>query len=73
MKMKVEKPEALVKKRAGVYLIGTIQKNGIPFPKSVSTIKTFPEAYMNAKKKRSYQAKSENISAFIEGSENQMK
>jgi Zn-dependent M28 family amino/carboxypeptidase len=56
-------------KRAGVYLIEQYKKMGIPFPKgATSYYQDIPEAYMNAKRKEGL-PKSENIWAFIEGSE----
>jgi Zn-dependent M28 family amino/carboxypeptidase len=56
-------------KKAGQYLISQYQKNGIPFPKgATSYFQNIPAAFLNAK----YNEKlpdSENIWAFIEGSE----
>lgn len=56
-------------KRAGVYLISQYVKNGIPFPKGASSFyQRIPAAYLNAKRDEGL-SDSENIWAFIEGSE----
>lgn len=56
-------------KRAGVYLISQYVKNGIPFPKGASSFyQPIPAAYLNAKRDEGL-SDSENIWAFIEGSE----
>lgn len=56
-------------KKAGRYLIGQYQKNGIPFPKGAKDYyQKVPAAYMN-KKYGETLPDSENIWAFIEGSE----
>lgn len=56
-------------KKAGRYLIEQYQKNGIPFPKGAKDYyQPIPAAYLNAKYKENL-SDSENIWAFIEGSE----
>jgi len=56
-------------KKAGRYLIEQYQKNGIPFPKgATSYYQPIPAAFLNAKYKENL-PDSENIWAFIEGSE----
>ncbi|MBC7522851.1 MAG: M28 family peptidase [Flavobacterium sp.] len=56
-------------KMAGKYLIEQYKKNGIPFPKgATSYYQTVPAAYLNAKYNENL-PDSENIWAFIEGSE----
>lgn len=56
-------------KRAGNYLIEQYKKNGIPFPKGAdSYYQPVPAAYLNAKRNEGLND-SENIWAFIEGSE----
>jgi hypothetical protein len=56
-------------KKAGRYLISQYEKNGIPFPKGASDYyQKVPAAFMN-KKSNEGLPDSENIWAFIEGSE----
>jgi hypothetical protein len=56
-------------KRAGNYLIDQYKKNDIPFPKAATSFnQPIPAAYLNAKRDEGL-ADSENIWAFIEGSE----
>jgi len=56
-------------KKAGNYLIDEYKKAGIPFPKgATSYYQPIPAAYLNAKKDEGLND-SENIWAFIEGSE----
>lgn len=56
-------------KKAGRYLIEQYQKNGIPFPKgATSYYQPVPAAFLNAKRDENL-PDSENIWAFIEGSE----
>ncbi|MNF33003.1 Bacterial leucyl aminopeptidase precursor [compost metagenome] len=56
-------------KKAGKYLINQYQKNNIPFPKgAVNYYQPIPAAYLN-KKYGQKLGDSENIWAFIEGSE----
>ena len=56
-------------KKAGVYLISQYQENGIPFPKGASDYyQKVPAEFMN-KKYNEKLPDSENIWAFIEGSE----
>jgi Zn-dependent M28 family amino/carboxypeptidase len=56
-------------KRAGVYLIDQYLKNGISFPKVASSFyQPIPASYLNAKRDDGL-SDSENIWAFIEGSE----
>ena len=56
-------------KKAGKYLISQYQKNGIPFPKGATDYyQAVPAAYLNAKYNENL-PDSENIWAFIEGSE----
>lgn len=56
-------------KRAGNYLIEQYKKNGIPFPKGAdSYYQPIPAAFLNAKRNEGL-GDSENIWAFIEGSE----
>ena len=56
-------------KKAGNYLIEEYKKAGIPFPKgATSYYQHVPAAYLNAKKNENL-GDSENIWAFIEGSE----
>lgn len=56
-------------KKAGRYLIEQYQKNGIPFPKGANSYyQPIPAAFLNAKYKENL-PDSENIWAFIEGSE----
>jgi len=56
-------------KKAGLYIIEQYQKNGIPFPKSASDYyQHVPAAFLNAKY-NSNLPDSENIWAYIEGSE----
>ncbi len=56
-------------KRAGVYLIDQYMKNGIPFPKGATSFyQPIPASYLNAKRDDGL-SDSENIWAFIEGSE----
>lgn len=56
-------------KKAGRYLIEQYKSNGIPFPKGAkSYYQPIPAAYLNAKYKENL-SDSENIWAFIEGSE----
>jgi Zn-dependent M28 family amino/carboxypeptidase len=56
-------------KRAGNYLIDQYKKNDIPFPKAATSFyQPIPAAYLNAKRDEGL-GDSENIWAFIEGSE----
>jgi Zn-dependent M28 family amino/carboxypeptidase len=56
-------------KRAGVYLIDQYKKNDIPFPKGATSFyQPIPASYLNAKRDDGL-SDSENIWAFIEGSE----
>lgn len=56
-------------KKAGLYIIEQYQKNGIPYPKSASDYyQHVPAAFLNAKY-NSNLPDSENIWAYIEGSE----
>ena len=56
-------------KRAGKYLINQYQKDRIPFPKGAQNYyQHIPAAYLNAKRNDNL-ADSENIWAYIEGSE----
>ena len=56
-------------KKAGNYLIEQYQKAGVPFPKgATSYYQAVPAAYLNAKRNENL-GDSENIWAFIEGSE----
>ncbi len=56
-------------KKAGVYLINQYKKNNIPFPKGATTYyQPIPASYLN-KKYGEKLGDSENIWAFIEGSE----
>ncbi len=56
-------------KKAGKYLISQYEANGIPFPKgATSYYQHIPAAYLNAKYNENL-PDSENIYAFIEGSE----
>ena len=56
-------------KKAGNYLISQYQKNDIPFPKGAENYyQKIPAAFLNAKSKDNL-PDSENIWAFIEGSE----
>jgi hypothetical protein len=56
-------------KRAGVYLINQYVKNDIPFPKGANSFyQPVPAAYLNATRDEGL-SDSENIWAFIEGSE----
>jgi len=56
-------------KKAGLYLIEQYKKNGIPFPKGAdSYYQKVPAAYLNEKRNENL-PDSENIWAFIEGSE----
>ena len=56
-------------KKAGNYLIEQYKKAGIPFPKgATSYYQPIPAAYLNAKRNENL-GDSENIWAFIEGSE----
>jgi Zn-dependent M28 family amino/carboxypeptidase len=56
-------------KKAGKYLISQYQKNGISFPKGASDyFQKVPASYLNAESNDNL-ADSENIWAFIEGSE----
>jgi Zn-dependent M28 family amino/carboxypeptidase len=56
-------------KRAGVYLIDQYLKNGISFPKVANSFyQPIPASYLNAKRDDGL-SDSENIWAFIEGSE----
>lgn len=56
-------------KRAGKYLINQYQKNKIPFPKEAQNYyQHIPAAFLNARKNENL-ADSENIWAYIEGSE----
>jgi len=56
-------------KRAGTYLINQYKKNGISFPKAASSFyQKVPAAFLNAKRNENL-PDSENIWAFIEGSE----
>jgi hypothetical protein len=56
-------------KKAGEYLISQYKKNGVPFPKGASSYyQPIPASYLN-KRERDNLSDSENIWAFIEGSE----
>src|SRR6478672_3407839 len=56
-------------KKAGRYLISQYEKYGIPFPKGAKSYnQPIPAAYLNAKHNENL-SDSENIWAFIEGSE----
>ncbi|WP_163400987.1 M28 family peptidase [Flavobacterium fluviatile] len=56
-------------KKAGLYMIEQYKKNGIPFPKGASDYyQHIPASYLNAKHNENLQD-SENIWAYIEGSE----
>jgi Zn-dependent M28 family amino/carboxypeptidase len=56
-------------KRAGVYLINQYEKNNISFPKGATSFyQKVPAAFLNAKRNQNL-SDSENIWAFIEGSE----
>ena len=56
-------------KKAGKYLISQYEKNGISFPKGADSFyQKVPAAFLNAKKNENL-PDSENIWAFIEGSE----
>ncbi|WP_396193583.1 M28 family metallopeptidase [Flavobacterium sp.] len=56
-------------KKAGQYIIDFYKKNGIPFPKGAdSYYQKVPAAFLNAKRNENL-PDSENIWAFIEGSE----
>src|SRR3970040_1511684 len=56
-------------KKAGVYLINQYKKNNIPFPKGASDYyQKIPAAFLNAKRNENL-SDSENVWAFIEGSE----
>lgn len=56
-------------KKAGKYLISQYQKNGISFPKGASNFyQKVPAAFLNAKRNENL-PDSENIWAYIEGSE----
>ena len=56
-------------KKAGVYLINQYKKNNVPFPKGATDYyQRIPAAFLNAKRNENL-ADSENIWAFIEGSE----
>jgi hypothetical protein len=56
-------------KKAGVYLINQYKKNNIPFPKRAADYyQRIPAAFLNAKRNENL-PDSENIWAFIEGSE----
>lgn len=56
-------------KRAGTYLINQYKKNGISFPKAASSFyQKVPASFLNAKRNENL-PDSENIWAFIEGSE----
>ncbi|MFV5695908.1 M28 family peptidase [Flavobacterium sp. LB3P122] len=56
-------------KKAGVYLINQYKKNNVPFPKgATSYYQKIPASYLNAKRNENL-SDSENIWAYIEGSE----
>ena len=56
-------------KKAGVYLISQYKKNNVPFPKGATDYyQRIPAAFLNAKRNENL-ADSENIWAYIEGSE----
>ena len=56
-------------KKAGLYMIEQYKKNGIPFPKGASDYyQHIPASYLNARHNENLQD-SENIWAYIEGSE----
>jgi Zn-dependent M28 family amino/carboxypeptidase len=56
-------------KKAGRYIVDFYKKNGIPFPKGATDYyQPIPAAYLNAKRNEGLND-SENIWAFIEGSE----
>ncbi|TPG34043.1 M28 family peptidase [Flavobacterium pectinovorum] len=56
-------------KKAGVYMIDQYKKNGVSFPKGATDYyQHIPAAYLNAKRNENLQD-SENIWAYIEGSE----
>jgi Zn-dependent M28 family amino/carboxypeptidase len=56
-------------KKAGVYLIDQYKKNAIPFPNGATDFyQKIPSTYLNAKRNENL-ADSENIWAYIEGSE----
>ena len=56
-------------KKAGVYLINQYKKNNVPFPKgATSYYQKIPAAFLNAKRNENL-PDSENIWAYIEGSE----
>ena len=56
-------------KKAGVYMIEQYKKNGIPFPKGATDYyQHIPASYLNARRNENLQD-SENIWAYIEGSE----
>jgi hypothetical protein len=56
-------------KKAGLYMIGQYKKNDVPFPKGAKEYyQHIPAAYLNAKYKENL-PDSENIWAYIEGSE----
>jgi hypothetical protein len=60
---------SLGQKKAGKYLISQYQKNNIPFPKGATNYyQPIPAAFLNAKHNDNL-SDSENIWAFIEGSE----
>jgi hypothetical protein len=60
---------SLGQKKAGMYLIEQYKKNGIPFPKGATDYyQKVPAAFLNAKYNENL-PDSENIWAFIEGSE----
>ena len=60
---------SLGQKKAGEYLIECYKNNDIPFPKGATDFyQKIPAAYLNAKRDESL-SDSENIWAFIEGSE----
>lgn len=56
-------------KKAGLYMIEQYKKNGIPFPKGATDYyQHIPASYLNARRNENLQ-NSENIWAYIEGSE----
>jgi len=56
-------------KKAGVYLINQYKKNNVPFPKGAENYyQPIPAAFLNAKRNENL-GDSENIWAYIEGSE----
>lgn len=56
-------------KKAGVYLINQYKKNNVPFPKGAQNYyQPIPAAFLNAKRNENL-GDSENIWAYIEGSE----